>query len=643
MFKKYFILIIFSVSALFAQGRSMPAMIYGPSSSAYKIQNDTVSVKKLRIGKRLADDLYFSSGKEKAFLLVCEETLLEVLPESKILINRSDLYLRVLEGNVIIHKEDNQTPFCYSVVVDGGTIGYIGRKTIKVNINFSDQLLSNGVFFPRTDFLLVDKEFIDQSERDGKYVISLIYQFDLPSLHKEFNLPSKRKKNFRFSTREKTGTASYKSDSYLHAGTNLRWRIQEYEFVYSLWLALSPTAGFYTENWNEWQDIINNIHHLSVFHPTDPFYLRIGRVSKVVFGRGYLVDNYNNTIILPFENLTGVQVKSSSRKHLANFFVNDITKPRIVGLYYNQKISKRFYADFTYVGDYNQYSNIIDSDKDSYPDKVDPQDETENLPGEMIISDGDTTNTDDLISLDNIDDKQLHSFGLGLKYQIANIAGADVFITGDLAFLTTPSIGISFPNLYVGNEIFEIGIGADFQSHNFRPSIFGRSYEYKKARFIKNSDDEYELVTRDINYKDEEDGWFVGWNTFFNLRISKMLNLKTRYREVNRNDDFKRQVMVSIKSKYSFSPYLKSYSVFMDHQDFDKIFEEKTDGQIFGFSVYTRPHKAIDVELRFRQQYQDKDGDGEIQTDDVERNFALNILLDTTYWWNRYQDRRKNK
>ena len=232
MFKRFLIVITFCISILFAQGRSMPAMIYGPKATAYQIQNDTVSVKKLRIGKRLADDLYLSSGTEKSFLLVCDETLLELMPESKILIDRSDSYLRILEGNVIIHKEDNLSPFCYDIVLDGGKIGYIGRKTIRVNIDYSDQLLSNGVFLPQTDYLMVDQEFIKQSERDGKYVMSLIYQFNLPSLHKEFNLPSKRQKNFRFSTREKTGTASYKSDSYLHAGTNLRWRANEFEFVY---------------------------------------------------------------------------------------------------------------------------------------------------------------------------------------------------------------------------------------------------------------------------------------------------------------------------------------------------------------------------------------------------------------------------
>ena len=79
----------------------------------------------------------------------------------------------------------------------------------------------------------------------------------------------------------------------------------------------------------------------------------------------------------------------------------------------------------------------------------------------------------------------------------------------------------------------------------------------------------------------------------------------------------------------------------MDNKDFDKIFEERTDGQIFGFTILTRPHVATDVKIRYRQQFQDKDGDGKIQEDDVERNFSLNISVDTDYWWKKYKNRKK--
>ncbi len=342
-------------------------------------------------------------------------------------------------------------------------------------------------------------------------------------------------------------------------------------------------------------------------------------------------------MILPFENLSGVQVKASNRNFMANFFINDLTRPRIGGIYFNKRVSKRFDANFTYVGDINQYSNILDSDKDSYPDKVDPQPNTANTITDSIII------AENPISLDNIDKFQLHAFGLGGKYQIANIAGSDVYITGDVAFLTTPGMGISFPNLFVGNNIFEIGIGADFQSTDFRPSIFDRSYEYKKARFIKNDDGEYELITRDVNYEDNGDGWYTGWNTHFNLYLAKKLSLKTKYREVNRKNDFKRHVTISVKSRYSFSEYLKSYSFFIDNKDFDKIFKERTDGQIWGFKVSTQPHVAIRADVRFRQQYQDQDGDGEIKDDDVVNNFSLNIIIDTNYWWNKHKERKKKK
>ncbi len=642
MVKRIIAIFLLIITLLPAQGRSLPTFIYGPSATSYQMEGDSITIKKLKLGKKLSDDLYITSGKEKTFILVCEETLLELQPESKIVIDKSDSYLRIINGNVIIHREEDINTFCYNVVVDNGAIGYIGSNKLKLSINYKDNVLYNGTFYPRTDYILVNKDFIKETRRDGKYIFSLIYQYDLPALQKEFNLPSKRYKNFKFTTKEKTGTASYRSNTYYHAGSYLKLRLQEFELVYNLWIALSPTAGFYTENWDEWQDLINNIHFLQIFDPTDPLFLRIGMIEKLEFGRGYLVDNYNNTVILPFENLSGVQIKAGNRNFMLNLFLNDLTRPRIAGIYFNKRVSKRFNANFTYVGDFNQYSNILDSDHDSYPDKVDPDNDNKNYPNETVIVKNDTINTNDLISLNNIDESQLHVIGLGLKYQIATIAGSDIFITGDLGILSTPGLGISFPNLFIGNTIFEFGIGADFQSPSFLTSIFDRSYEYNKARFIKNEDDEYELISRARAIEGEKE-WYTGWNTYFNLYLAKRLSLKTKYRDVNRGRDFSRQVTISLTSKYSFSEKLRSYSFFIDNKDFDKIFKERTDGQIWGFKISTQPHIAIRADIRYRQQYQDKDGDGKIQDNDVVTNFSLNLILDTNYWWNKYKDRKKNK
>ncbi len=214
MIKRILFLILFIINILPAQGRSLPAYIYGSTAISYVMSGDSIDVKKLKQGKRFSDDLYIASGSDKTFILICEEILLVLLPESKILIDRSAQSLRVIEGNVILHSEDEDSDFCYNVVIENGSIGYIGSKSLKLNINYDEHLLKNGIFYPHTDYILVDEDFIKESHRDGKYILSLIYQYDLPAIQKEFNLPSERYKNFKFSTKEKTGNASYQSNSY---------------------------------------------------------------------------------------------------------------------------------------------------------------------------------------------------------------------------------------------------------------------------------------------------------------------------------------------------------------------------------------------------------------------------------------------
>ena len=636
MIKRISIFFTIITSLIYTQGRGLPSFIYGPSTISYSQDGDsTTTIKKLKMGKRLSDDVYIASCEEKSFILICEEIIISLEPNSKILLDRSDKFLRIVEGNVIIHHDGELNNFCYDIIMENGAIGYIGPDKIKLRIDYKDQSISNGVFYPKTNYELIDKSFIKEAQRDGKYILSLIYQYDLPSLQKKFNLPSKRNHKFKFSTREKTGTASYNSNTYYHAGSYLKLRKYEFEFVYNLYIAISPTEGFYSENWDEWQDIINNIGYLQFYHPTDPFYFRIGMIEKLEFGRGYLVDNYNNSIILPFENLSGVQVKIGNRNFLSNFFVNDILKPRVAGAYFNKRITKRIYTDITYVGDFNQYSNILDSDNDSYPDKVDPEPDIKNSNVDSIII------AEDPISLDNIKKSQLHAIGFGLKFQIGNISASDIYITGDIGMLSTPGIGISFPNLFIGNSTFGFGVGADFQSPNFINSVFDRSYEYKKARFVKNDDEKYKLISRAQAIDDQEGDWYNGWNTFFNLTLAKRLRLTTRYRQIHRQDDVKKHITVSLKSKYSFTNYLRSYSFFIDHKDIDKILKDKTDGQIYGFQISLQPHSAVDVDVRYRQQYRDKDGNGTIGDDDVIRNFGLNVILDTDYWWKKYKNRKK--
>ena len=161
---------LFILNLLPAQGRSLPTFIYGPSATSYTLDGDTVTVKKLKLGKRILNDSYIASGNEKTFILICEETLLELQPESKILIDKSTSYLRIITGNVIIHQEGDITTFCYNVVVDNGAIGYIGTDKLKLSINYKENVLYDGTFYPKTDYVFVDKDCIKGFSRDGRYI-----------------------------------------------------------------------------------------------------------------------------------------------------------------------------------------------------------------------------------------------------------------------------------------------------------------------------------------------------------------------------------------------------------------------------------------------------------------------------------------
>jgi len=50
MAKKLLILSVIVFNLLLAQGRSLPAFIYGPSATSYKMAGDSVTVKKTEIG-----------------------------------------------------------------------------------------------------------------------------------------------------------------------------------------------------------------------------------------------------------------------------------------------------------------------------------------------------------------------------------------------------------------------------------------------------------------------------------------------------------------------------------------------------------------------------------------------------------------
>jgi hypothetical protein len=615
--------VIFFSNQVHAQRIKYPMLLFGPGITAYsgstlEQPDNIITLSTLR---KIPDNTIIHSGASSAYILICVDQIIELTPNTKVFVNGGSKDLHMESGSLIIHANEEVEYLCYDITSDAGSVGSVSPQQIRLSLNY--ELVS----LKRNEFVLGEfdskpsKKELRDSFRDGQYLFEMLEMNEIPSEQFIFDFPSKRPGIVQFSTREKTGVATYKEETYYHAGSYLKFKIKEFEFVYNLWLAAGG-GGFYSDNWDEWQDYVNNIHYIQLFQPSDPFFLRIGMVERLTFGRGFLLDNYNNTVILPFENLSGVQMRLQNDRNFAEILLNDITDPVIAGLIFSWKHSSRMTFNITYLGDFDQYSNILDSDDDSYPDRVDPQPDTENTAEDSVIINAGP----ELISMDDVKPLQLHAIGLGMKYHLFDWSNAGFYVVGDFGVLSQIGMGLSVPNLIIEHPWFELGIGGEFQSPGFEPSIFDRSYEYNKARFIKNEDDELVLTTR-VKEIAELEEWNYGWNSSIKLKIPSYVTLSTKYRNVQVGDIRDRDFAFSIKSKYQFSKYLRSYGFFIEQKNFEKLFKEKTDGSIWGLQLSIQAHKSTRINLRYREQYQDKNGDGEISKGESERNVSVNLLI----------------
>jgi len=87
------------------------------------------------------------------------------------------------------------------------------------------------------------------------------------------------------------------------------------------------------DDWNDLGDIIDKIDYLYYNTEKDPFYLRIGQLSNVTFGSGFVVNHYSNMITYPLKEKNvgldmGINLPWDDK---LEFFTNDLDAARIFG------------------------------------------------------------------------------------------------------------------------------------------------------------------------------------------------------------------------------------------------------------------------------------------------------------------------
>ncbi len=607
-----------------------PVFLYGPTTTFYIARESDSLPAEAYQNKTLPAKIGIRGGKSKAYLLLEKNQIIEISAGSDIFVNRDSLTIILKQGRLILYPRDTATGVRYRIVNVNGSIINLGGNVLSMGINDSlYHIPAQGALLSPED-KAPSKKWVQTTLRDKEYIDELYSQGKLFDPLFPVSIPSLRPKKFKFSTQQLAGMATYEGLRYYHAGTLLRFRYSQMEFVYLIYLAASNKGKFYTENWNELKDFISNIYYFQLFKPEDPWFLRLGMIENLSLGRGYLVDNYSNTVVLPFERLNGFEIRAKSTNYKFNLFFNDIIKPRVFGTYFSWRHSKKLTLDVTYIGDINQYSNINDKDGDSYPDMIDPNPNQFDKP------------IDSLQRLDKIKTRYFHALSAGSEYEVFKLDKGSGIITGEIAAYSNVSLGCTFPNLLLRFPWVQFSIGTDLQSPDFVTSIFDRSYEYNKARFIEDDSGHLELISR-VNELNQNNGWLYGWNNMFKLNLPGYIELSSKYRHVFRGSTRDKLISFSIKNYYPFTPYLVYTSFFIEQKNFKTMFDQKRDGEIWGFAISIKPHKTIMISLRYREQFRDKNGDSFIRSGEAKRNFGFNVTAKLDYWYKKWKKSRQER
>jgi hypothetical protein len=606
-----------------------PILLYGETAFIKPDSLDTIRGI-VSLGSGIPECKTICTGNDKAFLLICSGQILEFSKNSCFNVDLEQRIFYVFNGEVIIHKKSKFDNICYKFITDSVIIKYAGKRSVFVSINDTTVWLTEKSCYSYGKYITQSIEKLRDNRKDANYIFELVNNKLLPANSFDFDLPSKRPKKFNYNFTGYGGVVSYKGTNYIYGGGLLKLKYINFGFVYDLWLASSVKGKYFKETWNEWSDLVDHIHYIQLFNPANPFYLRAGILKRITFAQGLLVDNYCNAVFLPFDYRTGLDLRLNLPSFRSYIFVNDISQPTLVGSHINWGNPEKFLLGFSYVGDFNQLVDIQDRDRDSYPDRIDPEPDDYNYPEDSVIIEA------NLQSLDEIGFGQLHSLSFNMFYSLWKIWQFNGSVAGEAVVLSTfsdkPLAGMTFPNLLFSFKYFEIGLGFDTQSPGFVSGVFDRFYEGNKARFVKDEDGNLKLVVLGGEISSKK-GWLYGWNTSLNINIPGWIETEIKYKDIYHAKLDEKYFSCYLDFKYPVAKQITKIAFYIEQKGVKKLFWELNDQQSWGFDFSMKPHRSLKVNIRFRKSYIDENGDGKISSGETKINLSRSINLDGTYWW----------
>ena len=624
-------------------GTASPVILYGPDLRLAEIIEDDPDPNFIGLPFDSLDSYEITRPtiitvfEKRGFVMLCEGKLIEIRPNSQIKVDPLEKSLDIVFGAVFAHLENPPGELCYTLAKNSSELRFYGKDSLYIETDDTSGWLMAAGQFRQGSFILSTDTWSMKQSKDAGYLFREFDDGDIPDANFKFKFPSVEGPVFSHSSRGKGGVATYRGETYYYAGGIYRARLWELEFAYDFWFAFSEKGKFYSEAWNEWSDLTDHIHYIQLFQPNDPLYLRAGLLQDITFDKGLLVAHYDNAVLLPFEKKSGLQICIRRPKFRADAFINDIGYPRVMGLHTRVYPDDRLRVSATIVTDVDMYSSIHDRDRDSYPDLADPEPDVYNSPSDSVII------TVKPPSLEDIDRKVIIGSSINAGWTIIRLKNFRTDISGEMAMLSNLGTGFSAPDFTLRFGRVSIGAGMDFQTPGFFDGFIDGNYERDRGYVQEESDGSYSITGR-VQQLDETEGWLYGWSNSFSIDYPDYVVLRTTFRDLYREDTRNKRLGIYLKNKYPWTPYVYSSDFFIEQKNVEHLFQKKTDGLQWGFSIQVRPHHTIRVNARYRERYDDENLDGEISSGEIERNFNGNVIVYGEYWLKKYIEyRRENR
>ena len=193
---------------------------------------------------------------------------------------------------------------------------------------------------------------------------------------------------------------------------------------------------------------LRKLYYVRYAQPQEDTYFKIGALDGVTLGYGLIMRDYRNTLEYPGIKKTGVQFHLRNRGILAmglEGVINNIQDLHeggpVLGLRLSARPVGELEAGLIYVLDVNQYSGLLDSDDDGFPDAVDafPSDKSRLLDNDgdgVVDADDADDDNDGVIDIDR---------GSGLPADIVHTLRGINSRHGDQVFPLDPEVSRQTP------------------------------------------------------------------------------------------------------------------------------------------------------------------------------------------------------